>query len=155
MFTHIFISDKLGFHLLMQAIWVLSYGSTLESSTYSIHPEDYLFLFFFGTVLTTVISFILGPLLQIGYVTYTGSAMVMMLLYVWSKEFPHQVRFLLPHPSSRGTPLVCAWLCCHPVFLQYYAHLRSLPLYYAHLRSCSFDCKHLAVVVGLFVPQTC
>lgn len=95
MFTHTFIAGGLGFHLLMQVIWVLSYGSTLESSTYSIHPEDFLFLFFFGTVSTTIISFILGPLLQIGYITYTGSAMVMMLLYVWSKEFPYQVTFLV------------------------------------------------------------
>lgn len=91
MFSHIFLSEPLGFRLLMQVIWVLTYGSTLESSTYSIHPEDYLFLYFFGTVALSIISFIMGPLLHVGFVTVTGSSMVMMLLYVWSKEFPHQV----------------------------------------------------------------
>jgi Der1-like family len=106
--THIFISDKLGFKLLFHVIWILTYGSTLESSTYSMHPEDYLFLFFFGTGCLSLVSFVMGPLLSLGYITHTGTSMVMMLLYVWSKEFPEQVsgspihRLLqrLPVPAS-------------------------------------------------------
>eukprot|EP00892_Ulva_mutabilis_P009734 jgi/Ulvmu1/7132/UM034_0038.1 len=89
-FTHVFISGKLSLPLLIHVIWVLTYGATLESSTYSIHPEDYLFLYFFATLCLSAISLIVGPVLGIGYVTYTGSSVVMMLVYIWSKEFPHQ-----------------------------------------------------------------
>lgn len=90
--THVFFADKLGFRLLFQCIWVLTYGSALESGTYSALPEDYLFLFIFATGCFTLVSLILGPLLGLGYILFTGSSMVMTLLYVWSKEFSQQVR---------------------------------------------------------------
>ena len=89
--THVFFADALGFRLLFQCVWVLTYGSTLESSTYSALPEDYLFLFIFATGCFTLMSLILGPLLGLGYILFTGSSMVMTLLYVWSKEFSQQV----------------------------------------------------------------
>jgi hypothetical protein len=76
----------------MTIVWIFTYGSTLERSVYSIHPEDYLFMYIFGALGLAAISLVMGPLLGLANMAMTGKGMVMMLIYVWSKEFPHQVR---------------------------------------------------------------
>jgi hypothetical protein len=91
LFTHAGVIGALGFPLLFNVIWILTYGSTLESSVYLIHPEDYLFMYIFGASVLALISLLTGPLLNLVYITYSGHAMVMMLIYVWSREFPEQV----------------------------------------------------------------
>ena len=53
-------------------------------------------MFFFGTVAMATMSLIMGPLLGLGFITHTGSSIVMMMVYVWSKEFPHQVHSFAP-----------------------------------------------------------
>jgi hypothetical protein len=90
--THVGVVGGLGLPLLFDVIWILTYGSTLESSVYSLHPEDYLFMYIFGAGTLAVISLLTGPLLKLAYITFTGRAMVAMLIYVWSREFPRQAR---------------------------------------------------------------
>ena len=90
--THAAIIGKFGFPLIFNVIWILTYGSTLERSVYSIHPEEYLFMLLFGTGAMAVMSLIAGPLLHLAWFTISGKAIVMMMVYVWSKNFPEQVR---------------------------------------------------------------
>jgi hypothetical protein len=35
---------------------------------------------------------IMGPLLGLAYIHISGKAIIMMMLYVWSRSFPEQVR---------------------------------------------------------------
>jgi Der1-like family len=109
--THGAIAGGLGFPLLFDLLIVLRFGATLEQSVYSIHPGDYLFMLIFGTGLMSVLSLIMGPLLRLGYIVASGKALVAMITYVWSKEFPEQVRARARSRRLRTRFMCLAVLC--------------------------------------------
>ena len=106
--THIFIAGKLGFPLLFNVIWILTYGATLEKSYYSNFPEDYVFMFLFGAAAMAGLAAVTGPILGIVYIPISGLSIIMMIIYIWSKEYPEQVSLRSSDlASSRMPSLVC------------------------------------------------
>ena len=81
----------LSFFMLFDLTVILMYGAALERATYAGRPADFLFMFIFGVAGMAVLSLIFGPLLKLAFIPMSGKAIVMMLVYVWSKEFPEQV----------------------------------------------------------------
>ena len=94
--THMTIVGSFSFGFLIKLIWIFTYGKTLESVVYEHHPEDYLFLYMFCTACFSVISLLLSPLvLNLFPMAISGPSMVMVLVYLWSKEYPEEVRLKL------------------------------------------------------------
>ncbi|DBA75375.1 hypothetical protein WJX77_010985 [Trebouxia sp. C0004] len=72
-----------SFRFLIQLIWLVTYGRTLESSTFQFSTPDFVYMFMFGMgcmLAASLIPFFKFPFL--------ASPLIFMLIYVWSRNFP-------------------------------------------------------------------
>lgn len=89
--THVIVMGKFSLSFLMRCVWILTYGAQLESVVYENNPEDYLFLFLFSATAFAALS-LGGAITGALSLVLSGTSMVMVLIYLWSKEFPEKVR---------------------------------------------------------------
>ena len=77
-----------SFNWIIKMMWLVTYGSTLESQTYQFDPAECGLMYLFGAGCLLVASLVsqvtrMGPPF-----VFNGDSMVFMLLYVWSRQFP-------------------------------------------------------------------
>lgn len=89
--THVIVMGKFSLTFLIRCVWILTYGAQLESVVYENNPEDYLFLFLFSAAAFAALS-LGGAITGTLSLVLSGTSMVMVLIYIWSKEFPEKVR---------------------------------------------------------------
>jgi len=80
--TCFFYHGRLGFPFLIHMMFLLRYGQSLEQETFAGRTADYVFFLLFGCTILLVVGFFMSlPIL--------GMAMIMMLIYLWSRKNPN------------------------------------------------------------------
>ncbi|GFR43924.1 hypothetical protein Agub_g5060 [Astrephomene gubernaculifera] len=86
--TTFFYLGGVSFPWLFKMMWLLTYGKTLETSTFLHDPAGFLFMLLFGAGSLLVMS--VGAV-QLGIrLAFFGSSVIYMIMYVWSRQFPDQ-----------------------------------------------------------------
>lgn len=90
--TPFFILGRLDFNAVIQMVWIYTYGTSLESNTYSHNPAEYLFAYLFCGAFLLFTSFITPYTFLKGYVSLPimAPSMVFVLIHLYSRNNPDQ-----------------------------------------------------------------
>jgi Derlin-2/3 len=82
-FTNFLFFDRLSINFILHIYFLYFYSRRLEEHSFHRKSADFLYMILFGVVCMLIIA----PMLQLPFMSH---ALVIMLLYVWSRRNPHE-----------------------------------------------------------------